>query len=230
LLSRNQEEISSICLENTILPLLSKPDKFSQSIDKNSQNIIKILYNIAETLVSFKDNEKYMINYKNLTNQILNPSLLKQLIDEFIKNFDKFKDSSISDLFKLRLTWLTNVLKNVPEFSWIMEGKLDGHPIVENFLRSENSTMIYESRFNGIKDAQNFTTKYNGLKRGYSVEMLSSGKGKSSQVVIKKTRELFQNQLNYYKNFQIEYKLIENYLMLFSYNNNNNKKKLINIY
>ena len=157
-----------------------------------------------------------MIGYKNLINQIINPVLLKQLIEEFIKNFDHFKNSpSIQDLFNLRLKWLVNMLRNVPDFSFIMEGKMIGHYEVEAFLRSEMESMVHTGKFRGIKAASEFAARYGGLKRGYSTKMIASGSGKTAQVTIVKTQELFQNQQNRYKMFETEYKLIESKLKLF---------------
>jgi len=182
----------------------------------NPQSTLKILYTIAETFVSFKNSEDYMISYKNLINQITNPLLLKQLIEEFIKNFDHFKKSkSIQDMLKLRLKWLTNMLKNVPNFSFIMEAKITGHKAVEEFLRSENESMIYTGKFKSIKAACDFATRYGGLKRGHSTKMIPSEVDKTTQVLIIKTQELFQNQQIHYKIFETEYKLIESKLKLF---------------
>lgn len=214
----SQDEISLLCLKSVVLPVLNRVDKFSRSIDLNTQSTLKILYTVAETLVLFQNSEEFMINYKNLINQIISPSLLKQLIEEFLKNFNHFKKShSIQDLFRLRLKSLANVLKNVPNFSFIMEAKIQGHGAVERFLRSENESMVYAGKFKGIKEAREFAARHGGLKRGHSTTMIASGSGKQAQVTITKTQELFQSQQTHYKMFETEYKLIENKLKLFCF-------------
>ena len=197
------------------MPLLLQRDKFIKLIDQNPQHILKVLYTVAETLVLFDSSEEYFINYKNLINQ-MSPNLFKQLIDEFLKNVDKFKNSkSIYDLLLIRLKWLLNSLKNAPQFSWIMEGKIDGHPLVEEFLRSDQSELVYANKFSCIKEAKEFAMRYNGLKRGFSINIVPSGFGKSCQILITKTREFYKSQVNLYNNLQSEHKLIENKMKFF---------------
>lgn len=221
MLSVKRDEIALKCLMSAVLPILEKVTLFSESIDHHQQKSLKILYFLAETLVSFKNSEDLMLNYKNLINHLKNSSIFKQLIEEFIKYFNKLKHSkSIYDLFNLRFKMLTNALRNTPEFSNVMEGNIPGHKEVETFLRSNHSELIY-TKFNDLKQAKEFHSRYNGLKRGYSIQIETNGKGKTTYCVIKKTNELYQIQLLNYKNLLTELKLIESYFKLFSFVNNN---------
>lgn len=197
------------------MPILSQRDRFTKQIEQTPQLILKALYQLADTVVLFDHSDEYFINYKSLINQ-MSPSLFKQLIDELLKNIEKFKKSkSIYDLLNTRSKWLLNALKNVPEFSWVMEGRIDGHPKVEEFLRSNESQLVYANKFAGLREAKEFAARYSGVRRGFSIRIIPSGFGRACQVVITKTREFYQSQVNLYNNLQSELKLIESKMKLF---------------
>jgi hypothetical protein len=120
-------EDSFACFESTILPIFVNLPVF---VDK--RHILHgetFLYTLAETILLFdkihKDSvEFYMDKYFNVVKTIDSVSL-KLLLERFADKKEQFMSSTqIRKLFMIRHQLLTEMLKQIPEFSWSMPGKL----------------------------------------------------------------------------------------------------------
>jgi hypothetical protein len=75
--------------------------------------------------------------------------------------------------------------------------------------------MIYVGKFNGIAHARNFSSKYEGQRKCYSVKMTPSGIGQRAQVTIEKTKVYFEYELSKFTKYKKEVSEIEKALKLF---------------
>jgi hypothetical protein len=162
---------------------------------------------------------------QNLVDQILNIFQKGQKRSEYLKEMTNhittqysskdIEDSSI--LFKiidLRLTWLKQSTAVIPKFSWYINLSYPENQRVESFLRSQAENISF-SGFSCIADARRFVDNL-GLSRtflhraragpylGKYMTAEASGSGKSSRVVLRKTRCHFQEIENNFKQNKLE--------------------------
>ena len=141
----SQDEISLLCLKSVVLPVLNRVDKFSRSIDLNTQSTLKILYTVAETLVLFQNSEEFMINYKNLK-FMLNLRLRKIIVFEknSVKAFTACNQQMPShDWLKRNQPRLMVLNKKVWRDCLCNEQNATAHPETNIPLQNQIKQLIY---------------------------------------------------------------------------------------
>ena len=133
------------CLKELIFPLINKPDDFKKDqewkySDSYSQSqLVGVFHKLFDVLIKFQafdsnEIDEYAEKVKQLVMDNVRDDCLKDLLREFMKNGEFFyKNVKILELFEIHLNRLKDKLKQVPIFSWAMEGGLYGHPKVNQF-------------------------------------------------------------------------------------------------
>ena len=159
--------------------------------------VVKSFYQLFETMIRL-DKAQLLESLKGWAAKVLEPEILKRLINEFLKDFAKFSSHRpVIELIEARTHWLDDFLQTPLEFSWKMsDAKCYGHDEIEDFLRSEQTKYVYVDAFANISEAREFATEYDGLQNGYSVRMVADGHGKKAYVKIFKTKDFYYQLLS----------------------------------
>ncbi len=232
LIDLNQKSIANDILKASVLIVLENDGDFKKLADINiglSQQINWLLKNekpyktflnyfhLFEMIflhVEFDDFKKASRKFIYLTKKFTSQNIIEGLLDEILKKSELFKKSCeceklkfISDLFSLRLEWLTKEIENKQK--WAMtDAKLGGHSKVEEFLKSNKEHMLYSNGFTCKEDACVFICKYQGIKKTHSTrmhieyEVTDYGSDKVAGVSINKTEDYFVNSR---KKLQLKY-------------------------
>ncbi|KAI8902838.1 hypothetical protein BC833DRAFT_143929 [Globomyces pollinis-pini] len=119
----------------------------------------------------------------------------------------------------------TDILKGVPSFSWSLPFSIPSHPIVTDFLKSNEQQMDYKN-FDGKLKARKWVNQHfdtNGLK---SVTTAISGVGKNSYVSITKTKDYYQQLCDDYKRMTVEHDRLEMLLQSDTIKSANKKRRV----
>jgi hypothetical protein len=232
LINLNQKSIANDILKESVLVVLENRGDFKKLADINiglSEQINWLLkkekpfktflnyfclFEMIVLHVEFDDFKKASRKFIDLTKKFTSQNIIEGLLDEILKKSELFKKSCgseklkfISDLFNLRLEWLTKEIENKQK--WAMtDAKLSGHPKVEDFLKSNKEHMLYSYGFTCKEDACRFISNYQGTKKTFSTrmhieyEVMDYGSEKVAGVFINKTEDYF---VNLHKKLQLKY-------------------------
>jgi len=147
----------------------------------------------------------------------LNEHLLKisdfEFIQSLIMEIRKLVPKTQLKQFKVLIAHYLNLISvqitKLSEFTWCMpNAELPAHREVENFLRSDQQTVLYANVFSSIHDAREFANTYGGTKPTYSVQIVPEGRGRTSFVHIIKTNAYHASrsrEIAYLKTEQFEF-------------------------
>lgn len=212
----DEHEIASI---NMSKPLdAHKPDSLYYTIIKTTielnaipgvQQLLDILNQFIQLLVKHVDSDG-----------------LKRLVDEVARSRDwptLFRTAwPVRDLFEYRCGWLhANIVAddNIPSNTWSMcEARLDGHPIVEEFLHAANRrTLNYDGKFATFKDVLEFCrfcerASKSCLTSGFSIKCEPLGIRADALVAISKTTDYYDKKHQQNEMFKQELALLTDLL------------------
>ena len=148
----------------------------------------------------------------------LKPNDLKTVLQSFIyKDFTNIKSPDlIIDLVEYRLNWLEDFCRNIPVFSWRMSSAglaSDSNNPQTNkfieffkwFLESKQINVYYHCGV-GIGFARSLISDYAGLRKTYSVSMLTHGVGKDTVLLLEKNNIHFNQRLKEHNSKNLEFK------------------------
>jgi hypothetical protein len=122
---------------------------------------------------------------------------LEKILQEFLDNHTPFrKGSLIQRLFKHTLKNYESKIKTASEFSWKMPlAHMPRHPLVEEFLRSNESQFLYTHNFSSATTARSFATRLTKQRDGlFSVTCLLECTNNRNHVRITKTKDYSMTQ------------------------------------
>lgn len=142
---------------------------------------------------------------------------VNRLLDEFRKEqIEVRRCEALVKMLEARQRWLAFKLTERPvEFTWRMSQAtlpLDEHPLVLEFLHSNSEEMIYSPPFRDQDDLEFFIYYYQGFwccDRHYSCKIT---KYSDTSVLIKKTKEMFENTANEYNEYERELGCIKTFI------------------
>ena len=195
-------------LKLSIYPLLDNPSRFSFSFfypySNNFENErADEFYKLAETLSFFEGEEieEYMEKYKNIVLLLFKDSLLENLLDKISFNSSIYPSQSILQMYEARLKSLSEKIVEPPKINcWSMPGKIDGYPILNDFLQSEDEEITYRS-FSSITTAREFAAIYGNFEssRRFSIKICFKGNNARFYANIVKTKEYYKYEYNQFK-------------------------------
>ncbi|KAJ2999883.1 hypothetical protein HDV02_001402 [Globomyces sp. JEL0801] len=118
----------------------------------------------------------------------------------------------------------TDILKGVPSFSWSLPFSIPSHPIVTDFLKSNEQQMDYKN-FDGKLKARKWVNQHFDTN-GKSVTTAISGVGKNSYVSITKTKDYYQQLCDDYKRMTVEHDRLEMLLQSDTIKSANKKRRV----
>ena len=189
-------------LKLSIYPLLDNPSRFSFSFfypySNNFENErADEFYKLAETLSFFEGEE--IEEFKD--------SLLENLLDKISFNSSIYPSQSILQMYEARLKSLSEKIVEPPKINcWSMPGKIDGYPILNDFLQSEDEEITYRS-FSSITTAREFAAIYGNFEssRRFSIKISVKGNNARFYANIAKTKEYYEYEDNEFKKKMSEY-------------------------
>lgn len=167
----------------------------------SSQPIVCLsIFDLIQIGQLFENNE-LSTKLKDFVLANLNPDQLKEVLEVFIENFDKFKYSSIFlYLIEHRVKWINEYCNNKPEFSWKMpnpvfvgeQNNIHIIGVIRKFLQSDSQIMEYNCGIS-LKFARKIVTDFfwspkkmlSGFvsyeQKGYSMNMEIDGVSHNSK-------------------------------------------------
>ena len=142
---------------------------------------------------------------------------VNRLLDEFSKEkIEVRRCPALVKMLEARQRTLNFKLSYRPtEFTWRMSHAtlpLDDHPRVREFLHSDLEEMIYSPPFKNQDELEFFIYYYQGFwetDRHYSCKIT---KHSDTSVLIKKTKEMFENTANKYNEYDSELECIKTFI------------------
>jgi len=194
-----------------VIPILSKLEPFPSSAD---------LVLLIETVELFPEQQETQLDH--IKRALITLKEKKTLGNHLKKLSNMLPVDSLKKFKEVFEHHLSNLKSNIPdheEFSWQMPlASVPGHPRVENFLRGNEQTMIYDGVFSSINHARNFAYKYSQYYSGpklYSVVIEADGRGGDAFVRLAKTRDYYQNQLKELAKYKDDIKMFKSLITKF---------------
>jgi hypothetical protein len=231
--SRGDEFVELLAASKQLQSYLKKNDFRA---NKSNTNMLCITYFDLIKIGQLFENNVLMNKLKDFLVASLKPDSLKELLDDILNDYMELKSPIIAfELIEHRIKWIEDYLNNVPKFSWKMpnpvfvgnQNKSLIIDVVSEFLRSDQEKKTYVCGVSldfarklvygfywAPKTRTGETTLYE--QKGYSVNMEANGVGRTSFIVMTKTKayfdkrieeyqstcRVFQNELNKLKDFK----------------------------
>ena len=152
---------------------------------------------------------------KNVSNSSVQ-STLKFVIEKIMQNYDEkiIKDSCLTELFQIRLNWLTKNRKEKPVFSWCMkEASFPKYPKLEMFFKSHKLRCTFSGVFKDIDHVKSFVMINNAPDgTNYSCTMIAD----KMAVRILKTKIFFDKKMKEFESIESDIEWITAFLSISS--------------
>lgn len=192
-------------------------------IDLKSETVLVVLVKALRFFVDSDEATRQCFDrLKTALHDKLTGDKVYWLVDVFKKEADTFKNYiPLIEIFTQgKNTLQERIDRNLSSVSsWCMpDAKLSGHPLVEEFLRSDQEEMIYNWPFNSKKHVDKFIEKINDTKWtsssiefGFSAQLTRLENG---AMLIKKTKTLYEGKIRKNSDYQADIQRIDEFLKL----------------
>ena len=217
------ESLAYEVLKISICPIFENQSKFNKLRSYDSKNTAKSLSSLVEAVCSFKnyDIEEHLEKFKESFLEFLkdeklirgHEDLLEKILDMFSNNSSMYSSSAIKKLFEYRLNILSAKVGEPPKVGWSMPGTIVGHPILNDFLQSEQNEIIYRG-FTNLREAREFADRHRFFNSSQSFSFNVSVKGSGAQlhVTIVKTKDYYENENEKFRTRMNEYMKLKKFV------------------
>jgi hypothetical protein len=147
------------------------------------------------TFFKHKEIELYLEKLKKIISLVFDRVLLEKLLDKFSTNASIYSSPSIFQLFESHLKSIREQIGEPPQVGWSMPGEIEGYPIINEFLHSDDEDFTY-------KGFPNIRVSIRKFSISIAVREFSP---KSFNAYIRKSKEYFEFEDQKFKKNMSEY-------------------------